>query len=315
MGWETVEMETTNYTGNRRTELRARVIRHTKKVSARKIAEFVNDHPELFDAVRISASSIYRFCDRKEGTVSDRCLTVLDRYLEMPSQGESTPARQAKGLFAEVQAFFDIGLQAESVDKLRRAVAGMYKFYAYSERGREHVCRGAIEFMVAANGDLEVKEVQRAVPFGAAIAHNEVFTGHFTFGRNSLIAILRDDQEKHPKFYILSIPPYRNDDKQNMTMDGALLKIGAHQAVFIGNVHLVRSQTALKECTVMPRSKVDQEIIDYLDSDLWTARETGSGNSTRSLRRRRSAPVSGNNLQMGVGMEGPSLSGATERKD
>ena len=300
-----------------RRDLRQRLVSHIEGTrenpgpSPRDIAADIERHVEVYGRA-VSASTIYRFVNPKNPVmVSDKCLEVLETYLERASRGEAmAPARETGRLFAELQAFFEMRLPPDTVIELQRAVAGMYAFYAYSESGRERVCQGAIEFSVAQNGDFEVREVQRGVPSVARIAHNEVFTGHFIFGHNSLIAMLRDDQEKQPKFYILSIPPYRNNDKQNVVMDGALLKIGVQQTVFIGNVLLVRRETALEECTVMERSEVEpSDILDYLDSDRWAARQIEERNSSRLLRRRRLARVLGN-LNVKRGVEPLSLNGA-----
>jgi hypothetical protein len=267
----------TIYVGEPRIALRKRLARHIKRVPVLKIVEFVKGNPTLFDGVTISASSVYRFLDTKDkGRVSDTCLAVLERYLEIEAAA-AKPVKRPKrtaGLFAELQKFWD--MRPETAEELRFAVLGTYAFYAYSEWNSENVCRGAIEFTASKNGDFEAKEKQQSIPFGASIPHYEFFDGHFILGHNLLIAMLRDSQDKHPKFYILLIHPYRNDDKQNMAMDGVLLKIGAKSAVFSGNVHMVRCATAFEECTTVHKSKIDDpHIITCLDSDMWTARGVG----------------------------------------
>jgi hypothetical protein len=47
-----------------------------------------------------------------------------------------------------------------------------------------------------------------------------------------MIVILREKSQSLPKFCILSLEPFENDDGQYMAMSGVLLKIGAQQDVF-----------------------------------------------------------------------------------
>jgi hypothetical protein len=272
------------FDGEGRRRIRANLNRHMKvdRVSARQIAAFIKERPDKFDGVTVSPDSVKRFLDVKAGKVADVRVAALERYLEIEHEAASTAppprynrsghagTREPQSLFPAARDFYN--MRPEKAAQYRDAVIGLYAFYAYSEKGRARVCRGAIEFSVDPAGEFTVTETQRSVPFGGDITYNEVFTGHFLFRKNSLFALLRDDEEKHPKFYVLSIEPYKNDSKdKKMVMIGALVKIGAQKDVFIGNVYMVRRDTALDECTMMDRSDVPTPIIDYLDSGMWAA--------------------------------------------
>jgi hypothetical protein len=240
----------------------------TDRVSARQIAAFIKERPELFDGVTVSADTVKRFLDPdpESGKVADVRVVALELYLKSEAAAKSVPARRNRpsSLFPVVQDFFN--MRPEKASQYRDGVTGLYTFYAYSEKGRDRVCRGAIEFSVDPVGQFTVKEIQKSVPPGGDTAYNEVFTGYFLFRETSLIAILRDDQYKHPKFYILSIEPYTSDAGKHMVMYGSLLKIGADRCVFSGNTYMIRKDTAFDECTMLDRPDVPPTIIQFLDS-------------------------------------------------
>ena len=256
----------------RRKRIRAALARHMKtdRVSARQIAAFIKERPERFDGVTVSADSVKRFLDSdpQSGRVADVRVVALELYLQIKSDAaaKSVPARrnQPSGLFPVVQDFFN--MRPEKASQYRDGVTGLYTFYAYSEKGHDRVCRGAIEFGIDPTGHFIVKEIQKSVPPGGDTAYNEVFTGYFLFRETSLIAILRDDQYKHPKFYILSIEPYTSDAGKHMVMHGSLLKIGADKCVFSGNIYMIRKDTAFGECTMLDRPDVPPTIIRFLDN-------------------------------------------------
>jgi hypothetical protein len=263
----------TTYLGDRRTKLRDRLASFMKKhkVSGHEISDFIKADPKVFGGVTVGTATVYRFLNAKDPrTVADIRLAVLEKYLEIMAEVAARPRKrkQAESLFLAARDFFH--MRPEKADQYRDAVNGMYAFYAYSEKGQEQVCLGAIEFKVE-RGEFTVREEQRSIPEGGDEPHTEIFTGHYLFRGRSLIALLRDAQDKRPKFYILSIEPYPGNSKRNVVMAGALLKIGAQKDLFIGNVYMVRRATALKECRMLPRTDVSRTIRSYLDIGMWAA--------------------------------------------
>ena len=249
-----------------RRELRAQM--EAYDLTEAKVARFINAHSENLKGT-ISADSIERFFDLSPGatTVGDARVALLGRFLRLVEETwpppEPAPAAAIDHrVFPALQAFFE--MRPVKADQFRDKITGAWTFYAYSEKGRSKVCRGAIAFSVAANGDLCADELQKSIPLGSTVAFREEHAGHFLFRKNSMIVFLREKRQSLPKFYVLSIEPYENDAGQYLVMTGTLLKIGAQQDVFSGRVRMVRHDAAFENCDVVPASDV-KDILDHLD--------------------------------------------------
>jgi len=251
-----------------RDRIRSELVAHREvyELTPGKIAGFINANSQRLKGT-ISADSIERFLDLSDGavTVGDARVALLGRYLQFAKETwpppEPSPAA-VNAMFPALRAFFE--MRPVKAGLFRDKITGVWAFYAYSEKGRSRVCRGAIAFTAAANGDLCAQELQQAVPVGSTDTFREEHSGHFLFRKNSMIVFLREKRQSLPKFYILSIEPYENDAGQYVVMTGTLLKIGAQQDVFSGRVRMVRDNTAFTNCNVVPASDV-KDILDHLD--------------------------------------------------
>ena len=265
-----------------RKKIRTNLDRHMKKsrISARQIEKFIRERPDKFDEVKVSADTIDRFRDPDplSSKAGDDRVLALEKYLEVikAKSGSRLPRPTYKvnpdSLFFAAQHFFN--MRSAKAEQYREAVTGIYSFYAYSEKsGKTQVCRGAIEFKAAnPTGSFSVRELQRSIPDGADNPYNEFFSGFFIFREKSLIAMLRDNEEKIPKFYIMSIEPYKDNVKKIVVMRGVLLKTGAQNDVFTGYIYMVRRAAAFDECEMLEPSDVPRGIIAYLDSGEWEAK-------------------------------------------
>jgi hypothetical protein len=236
------------------------------EIDAKTVASIIRENRERLKG-KLSADTIGRFLDARQGsvTVGPKYVALIRRYLALPKETWESPPRAADNrpsppVFLTLKSFF--AMRPEKA-KLSDKVIGVWAFYAYSEKGRSAVCRGAIQFSVA-DGELRAKEIQAAVPFGSTMRYYEEYVGHFLFRKNTMIVILREKIQSLPKFYILSLEPFENEQRQYMVMTGALLKIGAQQDVFSDKIHMIRDDAAFDKCDMISPSDV-KEILPHLE--------------------------------------------------
>jgi hypothetical protein len=166
-----------------RRKIRAELDKYMKsqrpRLSPVKVAKFITDNQDKFEIFKLKVTTIHtesvrRFLNPKHGSITvgeDRVL-LLEKYLEVVKSGAGAASKprmsrniQNDGLFFAVQDFFN--MTPRKAAQYRDAVVGEYAFYAYSERGKDRVCLGAIEFSVNSTGAFTVKELQRSTPHGS----------------------------------------------------------------------------------------------------------------------------------------------------
>ena len=269
----------------RRTTIRENLSAYLKTsgVARVRIALFINERPEIF-GISVHSDTIRRFLDPKEGKVGNDRVAALELYLKIQNfpdeavppltPGPPPELLAAAGEFARffpvARAFF--GMNPGKVDQYRDSIIGTYAFYAYSERNRTRVCRGAIAFRIDAAGDFCVEELQKSVVPVTKRVIVEKYSGHFLFRKNVTVVILTEKKRAIPKFYILSIENYHSEDEKIIRMTGVQLKIGEFKNVFTGNIYLTRNENAFNECDVVPPSEVPPDIMAYLDDNMWESR-------------------------------------------
>jgi hypothetical protein len=129
-----------------------------------------------------------------------------------------------------------------------------------SEHLRSRINKGAIYFGIDDQTQaLTVREKQMS-----AISHEE-WHGYFVLRRQMIYAITTPTSliRSGPKFYILTA--FERDNNETVVMmNGMLMKAGVHNAIFQGNIVLVRDIDAFDKCDIVNRGAVDSVILEQL---------------------------------------------------
>lgn len=251
--------------GPRRSRIREDLRRFLKeaKLSFRSFASLLHE-----EGINTNEAAIRRFLDLNAGRVSNAVVLAVEAFLDKhvrpqwEKDGLSEPTAPAASLFEVAQAFFGMG--QHKVRQYHDSVPGTYRFYAYSERGRNAVCLGAIRF----NEDFSVEELQtNSYKNGSTIS--ERFLGYYIYRRDSLFVILHNQERREPKIYILAIPSYNDEHVKRQSLTGLLLRMGEERPVFGSAIHMVRDANAFAQTEVIARRQVDAGILRILDSRQW----------------------------------------------
>jgi hypothetical protein len=242
------------------------------KVSCREIAAYITAQPpEAFGGISMSSDTVRNFLDEEAGKVGNKYVDAIERFLKRQANGQDSPPLPTSFFTAAASFFRMVPAKAE---QYCGSILGSYAFHAHSETERPKVSRGALSF-TRVDGALCVSERQETIPPGSTKPHREFYSGHFLFRKDTVIAMLSEQgHQGHqgralPKFYILSITGPTDDEGKKLIMCGVMMKLGEDKSIFTSYVHLTRSETALNECAVIPRREVPDDILGYLDGDMW----------------------------------------------
>lgn len=223
--------------------------------------------------VKVHPITVKRFLKNPQST-SDGNVALFESFVRKRESHEEALLRQNAGpaqegelrLFPALQSFFQMG--SEKVAQFLDKIVGTWGFFAYSESGRDYVCRGALRLKTLPNGDFWAEELQESIVGEGEDASTiqEHYSGHFFFRKDSMIVLLKERVQAVPKAYIFAIEHYFDKAGNYGILDGSVLKIRAKGGdTFLTNVHMIRSARAFDTCDVLPRSKVPDSVLRHLD--------------------------------------------------
>lgn len=252
----------------RRRQIRDRMEPYKRK-GWKKMAQEIKQHFET----DVHPATIKRFDKNPQSTTDDN-VALFESYVRRQESHHEAKLRQEAGepvgdelrLFPALQAFFQMG--SAKVAQFLNKIVGTWGFFAYSESGRDYVCRGALRLKTLDNGDFWAEELQESIvgEGDEASTIQEHYSGHFFFRKDSMIVFLKERVQAVPKVYIFAIEPYFDKAGNYGILDGSLLKVRAKGGdTFLTNVHMIRSARAFDNCDVLPRSKVPDSVLRHLD--------------------------------------------------
>lgn len=253
----------------RRKKIRDKLEVYAKRLGRKAIARAIEKDSETV----VHPDTIKRFL-KQPLTARDGTVALFESFVRKRESHEEALLRQNSApaeadelrLFPALQSFFQMGSGkvAQFLDK----IVGTWGFFAYSESGKDYVCRGALRLETLENGDFWAEELQESIVGEGEDASTiqEHYSGHFFFRKDSMVVLLKERVHAVPKVYIFSIEPYFDKARNYAILDGSLLKIRSKGGdTFFTNVHMIRSAKAFENCDVLPRSKVPPSVFRHLD--------------------------------------------------
>ncbi len=251
----------------RRKEIRDKLEIYVKRLGRKAIVHAIEKD---FEA-QLHPDTIKRFLKNPQST-SDGNVALFESFVRRQEslhearqrQEVVAPTADELRLFPALQAFFQ--MTPQKVEQYCAKIVGTWAFFAFSEKGRDHVVQGAIRFEIGPDGDFNADELQEQIIPAAAnpVTLREVHAGHFLFRKDSMIVLLKERVHAIPKLYILTIEPFYDNKGNHVLMEGALLKVGSKGDVFSTKIRLVRDESAFEHCSVRPTSAVPPSIIDHI---------------------------------------------------
>lgn len=264
----------TEFDAERRAEIKAKLEVYAKRLGRKTILRAI----EKDSGILLHYDTLKRF-PKNPDTTTDVNVALFESYVRKQESLQEALRRQEAGgptpdelrLFPALQAFFQ--MSSSKVTQFLDKIVGTWGFFAYSESGRDYVCRGALRLKTLENGDFWAEELQESIVGEGEDASTiqEHYSGHFFFRKDSMIVLLKERVQAVPKVYIFAIEHYFDKAENYAILDGSLLKIRAKGGdTFVTNVHMIRSARAFDNCDVLPRAKVPDSVLKHLDrGNVW----------------------------------------------